>query len=178
MGMGCPYLIEIHYIYHFRSGWSTFHLEIRFWGHPRGPKFPSEMPVKRLKDSNGRYRPSSHLRQCRTASGWTLDKALSRIQERTRCSPCEDFRQFRAWVGVTPDVVEMIYQKYYHPVLLTRSRLLLVLNWLKTVTSQDEGSSSFQISRPTYRKYLWETIDYLDASMTEVNFNTKLKLIF
>lgn len=87
----------------------------------------------------------------------------------TRCGKSEDYRKFKAWVGCSPDVCEFIFRKYQNDVYLpSRKFLLIVLNFLKNMPSQDEGAASFKISRPTYRKYLWSTLLYLDRTMTEV----------
>lgn len=133
----------------------------------------------RQKDEHGRYLPSAHLIRLDPINKIRSAQLFNEIVQpwldlyfyykNVSCSTCEDYRQFRAWVGVSPDVAELIYKKYLHP-LLPRDRLLLLLNWLKAMPSQDEGSSSFRLSRPTYRKYLWETLDYLNLSMTEVFF--------
>jgi hypothetical protein len=96
---------------------------------------------------------------------------LFQYYKRCKCGISEDYRRFKAWVGVSPDVAEMIYSKYFHLSFLpSRNRLLLVLNFLKNMPSQDEGASNFRLSRPTYRKYLWETLEYLDKTMNEVLF--------
>eukprot|EP01126_Amoeba_proteus_P001507 TRINITY_DN10446_c0_g1_i30.p1 TRINITY_DN10446_c0_g1~~TRINITY_DN10446_c0_g1_i30.p1 ORF type:complete len:130 (+),score=12.86 TRINITY_DN10446_c0_g1_i30:62-451(+) len=64
--------------------------------------------------------------------------------KKVTCSPCEDDRQFRAWLGVVLETAEMIWIKY------------------------DEGSSNFHLSCPTYRKYLWKTLYYLNDVMNEI----------
>jgi len=88
-----------------------------------------------------------------------------------RCSPTDDFRQFKAWLGVAPDVAEMVWQKYADGVFLKkRIHLAVVLNFLKSMPNQNTAAASFRITPPTYRKYLWGTINYLNAVMNEVCF--------
>jgi hypothetical protein len=97
--------------------------------------------------------------------------ALFKHYKQTPCGLSEDYRRFKAWLGVSPDVAEMIYCKYFHESLLPdRDRLALVLNFLKNMPVQDERASNFRLSRPTYRKYLWETLTYLHQTMKEVFF--------
>jgi hypothetical protein len=88
----------------------------------------------------------------------------------------ENDRKFLAWTGVTPAVAEYIFINYQHPDFLpNRSRVLIVLHFLKASPTEDEGSSDFKISsRTTYRKYLWNAIDYLSNSMKEeININNR-----
>lgn len=118
-----------------------------------------------------KYKPSSHSKltlEEDIVSPWLK---LYKHHKQINCGVSEDYRRFKAWVGVSPDVAEMIYCKYSNELYLPdRTRLLLVLNFLKNMPSQDEGASNFQISRPTYRKYLWETMAYLDKTMNEVRY--------
>lgn len=83
-----------------------------------------------------------------------------------KCGASEDYRRFKAWTGCSPDVCEFIFCKYN--LLPNRTHLLIVLTFLKNMPSEDEGSSNFRICRPTYRKYLWDTLFYLKGSMNEV----------
>lgn len=137
------------------------------------------MNSKKTEDQSGCYQPSPALVELLGDSFTVIQPWLTIYQnyKGVPCSPTDDYRQFRSWVGLSPDVAEMIYYKYPHPVLLSRERLLLVLNWLKCMPSQNEGSSSFHLSRPTYRKYLWETINYLDLAMKEVSSGPGLGFI-
>ena len=93
---------------------------------------------------------------------------LYKFYKSVRCSVSEDYRQFKAWTGCSPDVCELIWIKYCRGVLPKRDYLCLALNFLKCMPTQDEGASSFQLSRPTYRKRLWDTLRYLYARMDEV----------
>jgi hypothetical protein len=90
-------------------------------------------------------------------------------------SPAEDDRKFKAWTGVCPQVAEVLFQKYYDPKgLPDRTRLLIVLHFMKVMPSIDEGASTFKIaSRTTYSKYLWDTVEYLDDNMTEIDISNR-----
>jgi len=84
-------------------------------------------------------------------------------------SDSENHRSFKAWTGVLPNVAEKIFIKYLNEEFLpNRSRLLILLNYMKAMPTEDEGAASFQITRKTYRKYVWESIYYLECSMNEI----------
>lgn len=91
--------------------------------------------------------------------------------KKTNYSTSEDHRKFKAWVGVHPDVANYIFSKYQNmDYLPNRTRLLIVLYFLKEMPTEDEGASQFHIhSRTTYRKYLWESLHYLDYEMDEIS---------
>lgn len=140
-----------------------------------GGKF---LKMKREKDELGRWIPrkkkrteddvlTCHQQELQISQPW-LD--LYKQIKGVRCSPTEDFRQFKAWVGVVPVVAEMIFIKYSHEFFLTkRKHLALLLNFLKNMPSQENGAADFGMTRPTYRKYLWRTLDYLYLEMKEVS---------
>jgi len=92
-----------------------------------------------------------------------------------KCCAAENHRKFKSWTGVHPEVAEFIFNKYQDAQCLpNRTRLLVVLHFLKDMPSEDEGSSRFKISsRNTYRKFLWETIHYLDYAMNEINLEDR-----
>lgn len=77
-------------------------------------------------------------------------------------SEAENHRKFRDWTGVHPLVAETVFNRYFDDSCLpNRTRLLIVLHFLKKMPTEDEGSSQFQISsRTTYRKHLWDTLNY------------------
>ena len=86
-------------------------------------------------------------------------------------SPGENHRAFRAWTGTDPLIAEKIFQKYQDFTYLpNRSRLLIALNYLKSMPTEDEGSSSFHITRKTYRKYV---LFYLEYVMYEINIDNR-----
>jgi hypothetical protein len=85
-----------------------------------------------------------------------------------KCSPTEDYCQFKAWTGCTPDVCELIWLKYCQQFVPSRDYLCLALHWLKCMPSQDEGASAWQLSRPTYYKRLWEMLWFLYGALDEV----------
>lgn len=86
-----------------------------------------------------------------------------------RCSPTDDYRQFKSWLGVAPVVAEMVWIKYSHSLFLSkRIHLAIALNYLKCMPCQQVAAADFHITAPTYRKYLWKTLEHLDQSMTEV----------
>jgi hypothetical protein len=86
----------------------------------------------------------------------------------------EEHRKFKAWTGVTPTVAESIFQKYFNPIgLPDRSRVLIVLQFLKSMSTEDEGAAEFKLSRKTYRKYLWSAIEYLNESMNEIDISRR-----
>jgi len=91
-------------------------------------------------------------------------------------NPSENHRKFKSWTGVDPHIAELIFLKYFHRKHLpNRSRLLIVLHFLKTMPTEDEGASQFKIkSRTTYRKQLWQSINYLDYIMEEVDIQKRL----
>jgi hypothetical protein len=133
--------------------------------------------MKREKDELGRWIPrkkkrteddvlTGHQKELQISQPW-LD--LYKQIKGVRCSPTEDFRQFKAWVGVVPVVAEMIFIKYSHEFFLTKRKYLaLLLNFLKNMPSQENGAADFGMTRPTYRKHLWRTLDYLYLEMKEV----------
>ncbi len=86
-----------------------------------------------------------------------------------------DHRAFRAFTGVHPMVAEKIFMKYYHWFYLPdRSKLLMVLHYLKDMPSEDNACFTFKLgSRNTYRKWLWRVLYYLDHVMTEVCNHTQ-----
>jgi len=92
-------------------------------------------------------------------------------------SPVENDRQFRSFTGVAPQVAEKIYQKYSHPVHLNnRSKLFVVLHFLKDMPTEDVGRAAFKLkSRNTYRKWLWSTLGYLDWVMDEIRLEDRFK---
>jgi hypothetical protein len=98
---------------------------------------------------------------------------LYKFYKHMNYSPAEDHRAFKAWTGVHPLVAEEIFNKYQHPCLPDRTRVLIVLHFLKDMPSEDEGASSFRITRKTYRKYLWEAVEYLDFTMHEINIEQR-----
>ncbi len=100
---------------------------------------------------------------------------LYKIYKGIKYSETEDHRRFKAWVGVHPSVAEFVFSKYQDTTCLpNRTRLLIVLYFLKDMPSEDEGSAEFNInSRNTYRKYLWESIHYLDYVMTEIKIEDR-----
>ncbi len=92
---------------------------------------------------------------------------FNRYSHRYRDS--ENDRKFKSFTGVAPQVAETIFQKYQdRDKLRHRKWLLLVLHYLKNAPTQDTGAQIFKISRPTYRKKLWETLLFLDVIMEEV----------
>jgi len=89
-------------------------------------------------------------------------------------SSAEDHRKFKAWTGVHPNVAEYIFNTYQHECLPNRTRVLIVLHFLKDMPSEDEGASEFKISsRNTYRKYLWDSLLYLDHKMNEIKIEER-----
>jgi hypothetical protein len=93
-------------------------------------------------------------------------------------SDAENHRAFKAWTGVLPQVAEKIFLKYHDSDFLPdRSRLLIALNYMKLMPGEDDGSSNFQISRKTYRKYVWTTIYYLEFKMDEIDVENRYIMI-
>lgn len=86
----------------------------------------------------------------------------------------ENDRKFKSFTGVSPEVAEVIFSRYCdNKQLKFRKHLLIVLHYLKNVPTQDFGSQIFKISRPTYRKILWNTLLYLDVVMDEVKIEER-----
>ncbi|HYN44830.1 MAG TPA: transposase family protein [Candidatus Limnocylindrales bacterium] len=89
-------------------------------------------------------------------------------------SSSENDRKFASLTGTVPQVAETIFLKYGNHILLqNRTRLLIVLNFLKNSPTEDQGASLFELSRTTYRKYLWDTLLYLDFIMDEVHMKDR-----
>lgn len=90
-------------------------------------------------------------------------------------SEAENHRKFRDWTGVHPLVAEKIFNRYSDVSFMpNRTRLLIVLHFLKKMPTEDEGASEFQIaSRTTYRKHLWDTLFYLDYHMNEIKIEER-----
>jgi len=90
-------------------------------------------------------------------------------------SSCEDHRKFRAWTGVHPLVAEKIFSLYQNECLPDRTRLLIVLHFLKDMPTEDSGADQFHLgSRNTYRRYLWQSMEYLDYRMNEIKLENRL----
>lgn len=136
---------------------------------PKQDKEGNWIPSKRRrveKGINGEWIPSRVSLETDIVGPW-LDLYFQ--FKGVRSTSTEDYRAFKAWVGVSPDVAEMIFCKYFASRSdKARFCLALTLNFLKCMPTQDEGAANFKISRPTYRKYLWRTIDFLNQSMNEV----------
>jgi len=99
---------------------------------------------------------------------------LFQLYKGVKCSSAENHRKFRAWAGVHPLVAEKIFRKYKHECLPNRTRLLIVLHFIKDMPSEDAGADQFHLgSRNTYRKYLWESLDYLDFFMNEIKLGDR-----
>ena len=107
-------------------------------------------------------------------------KNLYALYKNTNYSASEDHRKFKAWVGVHPNIAEYIFSKYQdRDYLPNRTRLLIVLYFLKDMPTEDEGAAQFQInSRTTYRKYLWDSLHYLDYQMDEIKLEDRYKPFF
>jgi hypothetical protein len=101
-------------------------------------------------------------------------KNLYRRYKGVRYYAGENHRSFRAWTGVSPFVAEKIFRKYQNDnYLRDRSRVLIVLNYMKCMPTEDEGSSAFKLTRTTYRKYLWNSLYYLELFMNEINIDNR-----
>lgn len=87
-------------------------------------------------------------------------------------SESEDCRHFRSFFGIHPEVAEVIIRRYGSE-YLNRFNLLIVLHYLKVYPTDVIGSHLFKLSRPTYRKYLWNTINYLHSVMDEINMENR-----
>jgi hypothetical protein len=86
----------------------------------------------------------------------------------------ENHRAFKAWTGVLPNVAEKIFAKYRDEDFLPdRSRLIILLNYMKTMPTEDEGSTNFQLTRKTYRKYVWQAMYYLEYKMDEIRVENR-----
>jgi hypothetical protein len=71
-------------------------------------------------------------------------------------SKAEDHRKFKAWVGVDPIVCEKIFSKYQNKCLPNRSRLLIVLFYLKHMPTEDEGAAiAYQCKLLVYINYIF-----------------------
>jgi len=98
-------------------------------------------------------------------------KNLYRMFKGVRYSSGENHRSFRAWTGCSPFVCEKIFRKYQNRNYLpNRSRLIIALNYMKVMPTEDEGASSFK-TRKTYRKYVWDALFYLEYFMNEINID-------
>jgi len=87
-------------------------------------------------------------------------------------SEVEDFRYFRSFFGIHPEVACVIMKRYGSE-YLNRFNLLIVLHYLKVYPTDVVGSFLFKLSRPTYRKYLWNTINYLNEVMCEIDIENR-----
>lgn len=106
--------------------------------------------MKRTKDAEGRWIPS---KKAKSGDGEFVEELvdpwtqLYRQIHGVRCSPTDDHRQFKAWLGVHPDVAEMAWVKYSDDVFLKdRIHLALVLNFLKKMPTMQNGAASFNYS--------------------------------
>jgi hypothetical protein len=110
------------------------------------------------------------MKKPRSSSWLSLFKNLKGV----KCSPSDDHRQFRSWLGIHPTVAEMAFLKYQHPFFLKKIYLAIVLNFEKNMPNQQLSSGEFKMTPLTYRKWLWQTIHYLDQNMHEVGKKLKL----
>jgi hypothetical protein len=75
---------------------------------------------------------------------------LYRTYKGINLSRAENDRKFRSWTGVAPEVAEAIFVKYQHPQCLPdRTTLLIVLNFLKNMPTEDNGLLSFILRAET-----------------------------
>lgn len=100
---------------------------------------------------------------------------LFKLYKQVNYSEAENHRKFRDWTGVHPIVAEKIFTQYVDVSCLpNRTRLLIVLHFLKKMPTEDEGATQFQLgSRTTYRKYLWDSLNYLDYYMNEIKIEDR-----
>jgi hypothetical protein len=106
-------------------------------------------------------------------------KNLYRRYKGIRYYAGENRRSFRAWTGCSPFVAEKIIRKYKNENYLPdRSRLLIALNYMKSMPTEDEGSSAFKLTRKTYRKYVWSALHYLELFMDEINLDHRYASCF
>jgi len=103
-------------------------------------------------------------------------ETLYNVYNLDRYSAAETHRKFTAFTGVVPCVAEIIFQRYYDvDHLPNRSRLLLVLFYLKTAPTENVGAAKFGLTRTTYRIRLWDTLEYLDNTMDEIHLNGRFE---
>ena len=89
-------------------------------------------------------------------------------------SKVDNDRAFRAFTGTSPEVAERIFRSYSHPKFLTRTKLFMVLNYLKDYPSEDNASRQFNFkTRTTYRKHVAETLEYLNYVMVEIDLESR-----
>jgi len=95
---------------------------------------------------------------------------------KNKYSSGENDRKFVAFTGVSPQVAEKVFQKYKKRIFLqSRLRLFIVLHFLKLYQTEEVSSAFFGYSRPTYRKYLWQTLYYLDFCMNEIQLENRFQ---
>lgn len=90
-------------------------------------------------------------------------------------SPTDNERDFRADIGVHPESLETIYQKYcLDSPFGTRKRLMMDMNYLKVYPTESTVYKRFDYrTRTTYRHHLWETLRYLDEVMDEIRIENR-----
>lgn len=88
-------------------------------------------------------------------------------------SPSENFRGVRAFIGVHPEVAEVIFMRYGHSEFMDRFQLFIALHFLKVYPTGDVACKLFKISRTNYRNILWKTIDYLSRVMDEIKLENR-----
>lgn len=89
-----------------------------------------------------------------------------------RWSTSENYRQFRSFFGVHPEVAEVIFRRYGNE-FLDRFQIFIVLHFLKVYPTGDVGCKQFKVSRTTYRNLLWNSINYLNFTMNEIAFENR-----
>ena len=78
-------------------------------------------------------------------------------------------RLFQALIGVEPQILEYIFQKYSNGKELSHElELLWCFNFLKEYNSMDSHAAFWKTSIPTFRKYIWNVILYLNEVLDEV----------
>jgi hypothetical protein len=84
-------------------------------------------------------------------------------------------RGFRAFTGISPQVAECIFDRYFHHKHLhNRFQLLIILHYLKDYPTEENAFRLFKFkTRTTYRKYLWNIVNYLDYVMNEIDLDRR-----
>jgi hypothetical protein len=81
-------------------------------------------------------------------------------------------RQWQTMFGVALHIVVMIWRMLTDPPF-KREHLLMAINYLKTYSLTDLGHIQWNLSKPTWRKYIWLVLEYLYEHLNVIDWTDR-----